>query len=198
MKTVEHPGGVADDRPRVGDWIQTRRGVVFYPFDVRPEDIVIEDIAHALSHCCRFAGHVSRFYSVAEHSVRVARLIRSWGEPPAACMAGLLHDAAEAYIGDMPRPLKLMPQFEAYRDLDDALSAAVASRFGVEYPWHPAVHRADDILLGTEARDLMSPVLKDWNRRFVPLPHPITPWSPESARFQFLDMFRQLLMERPR
>ena len=86
---------------RVGDWIQTMSGVIFYPLDPRPEEIRIEDIAHALSHQCRFAGHCREFYSVAEHSVRVSREL-----PQEFMLWGLLHDASEAYLVDLPRPIK--------------------------------------------------------------------------------------------
>lgn len=179
-------------QPRIGDWIQTRSGVQFHPFDARPEDFRIEDIAHALSYCCRFAGHVSEFYSVAEHSVRVSSLIQHWGDPAEVQLAGLLHDAAEAYIGDFPRPLKQMPAFASYLALDSELSAKVAAKFGLSFPWHPSVRRADEALLGTEARDLMSPVLKDWNRHLEQLPDRIQPWSSDLAESRFMRRFRHL------
>jgi uncharacterized protein len=86
---------------RTGDWIQTYTGKQFWPLSPLPEDIVIEDIAHALSMQCRFGGHVRTFYSVAQHSVHVSLLVE-----PQYALWGLLHDAAEAYLVDLPRPIK--------------------------------------------------------------------------------------------
>src|SRR5271165_7548492 len=91
--------GSADNRK--GDWIQTYTGRVMYPLDPRPEEINIIDIAHALSNLCRFTGHVRTFYSVAEHSVRVSQHC-----DPKDALWGLLHDASEAYLADMSRPMK--------------------------------------------------------------------------------------------
>jgi len=96
-------------------WFLTASGKRFWPLDPRPEDICIEDIAHALSHICRFGGHVREPYSVAQHSVIVSMIVK-----PENALYGLLHDAAEAYAGDMVRPLKRgMP---AYRSIESAVS----------------------------------------------------------------------------
>src|ERR1039457_118422 len=86
-------------------FIGTFSGLRFWPLDPNPEKILIDDIAHALAHQCRFGGHASRFYSVAEHSVHVSRLC-----PPEDALWGLLHDASEAYLVDLPRPLKQLPE----------------------------------------------------------------------------------------
>src|ERR1017187_10636100 len=77
--------------------ITTFSGIHFWPLLPNPADIRIEDIAHALSNQCRFAGHAREFYSVAEHSVRVSQLC-----PPEDALWGLLHDASEAYLTDVP------------------------------------------------------------------------------------------------
>lgn len=96
---------------RKGDWIQTYTGRQFWPLDPKPEEVCIEDIAHALSQQCRYAGHTIRFYSVAQHSVEIALRV-----PRAAALWGLLHDAAEAYLVDLPRPVKyLMPAYKRRR-----------------------------------------------------------------------------------
>src|SRR5690242_11754504 len=91
-------------QPRRGDWMQTYTGRRFWPLDPRVDDIDIGDIAHHLSLVCRFAGACREFYSVAQHCVGVSYVC-----DPKDALWGLLHDAAEAYVGDMVRPLKRSP-----------------------------------------------------------------------------------------
>lgn len=89
------------------NWITTYTGKKFHLFDPQLDEICIEDIAHALSLICRFGGHLPEHYSVAQHSILVSQLV-----PENLTLEGLLHDAEEAYIGDMVRPLKIeMPEF---------------------------------------------------------------------------------------
>lgn len=151
------PGfGHVDHRPpprlprNRGDWMQTYTGRAFYPFDPVPEEIDIEDIAHALSMLCRYGGHSNVFYSVAEHSVYVSTLL-----PQELKLVGLLHDATEAYLVDMPRPIKKgMPQ---YRDVEDRLWTAVARRFDLPEVLPQAVHDADVAMLFAEQSQLLKP-----------------------------------------
>src|ERR1700683_336889 len=96
-----------------GAWIVTFSGRRFYVLDPRPSDVRIEDIAHSLSLQCRFNGHVKNFYSVAQHSVLVSERC-----DPADALYGLLHDASEAYIGDMSAPLKHTDEMTAFRDAE--------------------------------------------------------------------------------
>ncbi len=194
---------------RVGGWICTSRGVAFHPLDPRPEDVHVEDIAHALGNQCRFSGHVSDFYSVGEHSWRVSFLVEamffarpetSVGEVARAALVGLLHDASEAYMVDLPRPLKLLPEFEAYRVHEANLQGMIYRSFGLapDETVEAAVHLADNILLATEKRDLMPQL--SWNgealRAWAPLPPPleerIEPWAPGYARTRFLHRYKQL------
>jgi hypothetical protein len=176
---------------RRGDWMQTATGGQFWPLDPRPDEVRIEDIAHALSMQCRFAGHCRAFYSVAEHSVRVARLVESWRARAEVVMQALLHDAAEAYVGDMVRPLKW--SLPSYRAAEDRVFAAIAQAFGLSSneKWS-AVRIADEVLLATEARDLMLPAPADWRLRAEPLEERIEPWGPARARTEFLDMFARV------
>ena len=96
------------------NWIMTYSGTPIAPLDPTPDDIKVVDIAHALAMTCRWAGHCHTFYSVAEHSVRVADLCVALGEKEGLSkaelkdleMLGLMHDATEAYVGDIPRPIK--------------------------------------------------------------------------------------------
>lgn len=176
-----------DGKARLGDWIQTFRKKKFHAADPRVEDIDIEDIAHALSQQCRFSGHTSRFYSVAEHSVRVALIC-----PREHRLWGLLHDASEAYIVDIPRPFKHMDQLREYREIEAVVQGVVCDRFGLPREMPRAVKLADEILLGTEARDLMGPLLPGWVLREAPLPEVVAPWPPEQAKYLFLSMFKML------
>lgn len=142
---------------RKGSWMQTAGGRAYWPLDPRPEDVFIEDIAHALGHLCRYAGHTRTFYSVAEHSIYVSRLV-----PPEHALAGLLHDATEAYCVDVPRPLKkYLPEYEAIEELN---WRAIATRFGLPFDLDPCVKHADNAILLTEQDQLMPAVpLKRWD-----------------------------------
>lgn len=147
----------------------------------------IEDIAHALSNLGRFTGHTSEFYSVAQHSCYVAALL-----PPGLELAGMLHDASEAYLGDMATPLKRHPFFgSAYRSAERALTARIEEVFGVNTD-HDLVHHADKRMLATERRDLMPDVEGEWLilRGVKPLADLIVPWPPAQARLTFLAMFQ--------
>jgi len=179
---------------RIGDWIQTFHGVAFYPIDPRPDEILVEDIAHALSMQCRFTGHVRRFYSVAEHSVHVSQACYQ-----ADALWGLLHDASEAYLVDVASPVKRMEFMEPYRGVEGHLMRSIADRFGLNPRWPEPdnVKRADKCLLAIEARDLMPTVWPDWRERWYPFIGEnnliITrPWSPEEAEERFLDRFAEL------
>lgn len=104
---VESSCGAEGATPRRGRPIRTHTGLTMYPFDPRADEIDIEDVAHALSHICRFTGHCAEFLSVAQHSVTVSRRV-----PAPAALAGLFHDAAEAYLSDIASPNK--HAFEVY------------------------------------------------------------------------------------
>ncbi|MBC2594898.1 phosphohydrolase [Ruficoccus amylovorans] len=169
---------------RKGDWMQTWSGIRFYPLDPRPEDILIEDIAHALAHICRFGGHVCAFYSVAQHSIMVSDAL-----PDELALDGLLHDATEAYLGDVVRPLKLsLPQ---YVEAEQKLEAMIAEKFGLKFPMHEAVKDVDNRALFAERRDLFK-IHRDWGWSVEPLPRLILPWSPEEAEREFLGAFTAL------
>lgn len=181
---------------RAGAWVATYTGRQFWPLDVRPEDLVLDDIAHALALQCRFNGHVREFYSVAEHSVRVSWVLEQGGQPVEIQLWGLLHDAPEAYIGDMVRPLKKSPGMEAYCRVDDEMLAVVAERFGLSLPVPAAVWQADDALLHAEARDLLNPCPDRWWSDAHAHPVKIAPVSPGSAEFMFVERFTQLTAKR--
>ena len=110
--------------PEDHGWFVTATGRKVYVMDPGPEDVCIEDIAHALSHICRFGGHCKTFYSVAQHSVLVSKHV-----PAGLALEGLLHDATEAYVGDMIRPLKR--QMPEYVEAENAWHEAIIARFGL-------------------------------------------------------------------
>lgn len=158
--------------------IQTYTGLEFDVTRPDPELIRIEDIAHALSCMPRFAGHTRWFYSVAQHSVHVSRLV-----PPHLAKAALLHDAAEAYILDMPTPIKLM--LPEYRDMEDRLMYAVSIALNFVGWMRADVKRADMVALATEKRDLMRNA-SWWSVPVEPDEARIVPLLPQQAEQLFL------------
>jgi hypothetical protein len=148
-----------------------------------PVDVV--DIAHALAHQCRFTGHVRRFYSVAEHSIHCSYLV-----PPEDALAALLHDAAEAYIGDVSKPLKsMLPDYQA---LEKRVESAVFAHFGLPAVLPESVKRADLMMLCMEQWDAMVNI-DNWNIPDVGWPNvTIRFWSPVVAKVKFLRRYMQL------
>jgi len=170
-----------------GDWMQTYSGGVFWPLEPQPEDVEILDIAHALSNLCRYAGHTRCFYSVAHHSVLVSRIV-----PPKDAVWGLMHDAAEAYCIDLPRPIKHSPEAEGYRNIENRIMAAICRRFEMDPRQPDSVEEADLVMLATERRDLMAPPPRPWRRDGTPLVERIEPWSPLQAEIAFLSRAMEL------
>jgi hypothetical protein len=175
---------------RVGDWCQVYGGRQFWPFDPRPEDVRVEDVAHALALQCRFGGHCREHYSIAQHSVLVSHVLAPLG----LALVGLLHDASEAYLVDVPRPIKRAPGMEAYRRVGRDVQAVINRRFGLPPLAHELsdVHDADEIVLATEARDLMAPPPRAWDLRANPLSEQIVPWTWRAAEARFLARFAEL------
>ena len=177
------------------EWCQTASGIPFYPLNPRMEDVRIEDIAHALANMCRFAGHTREFYSVAQHCVLASEMVEwaSYEDPNHEALYALLHDASEAYIVDVPRPLKHQPEFAGYILAESRLQTAIYSAFGLD-PVEPGLlHVVDHRMLRTEQRDLMPPACNGDDRHDVePYPDPIEPWTPTEARKRFLARFKEL------
>lgn len=172
-----------------GAWMMLASGAPFFPFAPEPGDIDIADIARALSHICRYGGHVRRFYSVAEHCCHVAAVA-----PDEFKLDALLHDAAEAYLGDIPRPIKKHPDMDGWRAAEAAVEAAVAARFGLATPMPLAVKAIDDRIILDEWAALMPPTALDIGVTGERLGIEIHGWAPERARQEFLwsfDEFRR-------
>lgn len=178
---------MTDHQPsyRKGDWMQTYTGRQFWPIDPLAEEIDIADIAHALSMACRYAGHCLRFYSVAEHSVHVARSL-----PPELRLWGLLHDASEAYLVDVPRPLK--PSLPGYYELEQRVMDAIAEKFWLHTNTMPAeVKAADNRILVDERQQNMAPTHHRWAGvdDLRPLGVTLEYWHPPRAEAEFIAAF---------
>lgn len=171
---------------RIGDWMQTFTGRQFWPLDPRAEEIFIEDIAHSLSMQCRYAGHSILFYSVAEHSV-----LLSQNAPADLQLWALLHDAAEAYILDVIRPLK--PNLPGYVEAEAHVMVEVCARFGLPFLMPKEVKRLDGAILRDEAMQNMAPCVTPWT---FPEPEPLGVklqfWTPAQAEAEFLRAFYSL------
>ena len=175
-------------------YIETFSGDRFHFLEPEKYIFKLEDIAHALSMTCRFAGHCKSFYSVAEHSWHVARMLE--GCSVNIQIAGLLHDASEAYITDVASPIKQhLPDYIA---MEDKILAAIFGQYNLEYPMHPAVKQADIAALSTEAHYLIPSGGNGWDMwktRRRPAPNasyrPIN-MPPAQAKELFLDKFNEL------
>lgn len=152
-------------------------------------DYDIDVIAHALSLECRFGNHCKFHYSVAQHSVLVSHLV-----PPEFAFHGLMHDADEAFMKDMPTPLKvLLPD---YRAVQKRVRWAVMDRFGLPREEPAEVKHADRVALATEKRDVMNAGADKaiWTilNGIVPDNKPIRPMSPQFAKALFLLRYAQV------
>lgn len=166
---------------------------MYYALDPRPEDVRLEDIAHGLSNQCRFAGHTIRHYSVAQHSVLVSILLERTGEDPIVVKWGLLHDAPEAYLVDLPRPIKYSGKLEAYKEFEMLNQIAIMTKFGLPTQEPSNVKKADVRMLHTEQRDLFRMERDcEWLDENRPLRWKIRPWSPEKAERMFVIRFKML------
>ena len=188
--------GKCERETRVNDhcWIPTATGRRMYLQNPCPADVDIEDLAISLSREPRFRGMTRAHYSVAQHSVLVSRLL-----PRDLQLAGLLHDAAEAYLGDMSCPLKMV--IEHYRRIERNVASAIAWRFGIPTFCVPQIKQMDLVVLVTEIRDLKPrglPAGRHWGvARQETLPSPlnctvIEPWGEEESYDEFMGEFRRL------
>lgn len=182
------PSEAGDDataRCRVGDWAETASHRKFWPIDPRPEDVCVADIARALSFICRFGGHCQHWYSVAQHSVLCAD-----HAPAEIAPLMLLHDASEAYVHDIIRPLK--GALDGYKEIERRWALAIGQRFNLgdalaNLP--PLAKQIDNRVLMTERRDIKGASPFNWRITEPPYPDLIVPWSPIQAEAMFLMSF---------
>lgn len=169
-------------------WILTRTGRRFDLLAPKADQVSTLDIAHALSQLCRFNGHTSRPYSVAQHSLLVASIV-----PAEHQLAALLHDATEAYVGDMTRPLKaLLPDFSA---IEHGIWLAICERFQLDPQLPECIHEADMVALATERRDLMPEHGESWPclEGVTPAPWQLPEWTNTHACVQYHSKLLELL-----
>lgn len=179
-------------------WMQTYGGQQFWVFNPREEQVDPRDIAHALSNICRFNGHCDEFYSVAQHSLHVSRMLEADGHDADVQLWGLLHDAAEAYIGDMIRPIKHSQHMIAYCAMEQRIMAVITARFGLPSERPGVVGVADNKALATEARDLLKPPPAPWGTLPEPDVEVIKPLAPGAARALFAERLAQIEQMRRR
>jgi uncharacterized protein len=169
---------------RNDNWIQTYSGHRFWPTDPRIEDIKIIDIAAALSKLCRYAGHCHKFYSVAEHSILVSRHV-----PFRFRLDALLHDAAEAYLVDIPTPLKAaLPEYKKY---ENAIMELIACKFNFQWPMTHEIKEIDRKILIDEITQNMAPMQYERipDERGPGLGVKLQLWSPDRSYYEFLAAF---------
>lgn len=157
--------------------IRTNSGLFINVFETDPDTIAIEDIAHALSMMPRFGGHLNRFYSVCQHSILCCKLAMGYGFEYA--LAGLLHDGSEAFLLDMPTPIKNgLPD---YKSTEYRLMEVIANKFGFEFPLNPVIKQVDAKALEIEWNNLV----QSDNLEFVCM-------TPAEAKEEFLRLFHKI------
>src|ERR1017187_1510053 len=174
-----------DTAYRAVDFIETYTGRAFYPLALNIEGLTILDIAHALSNQCRYSGHVRFFFPTAQHCCLLAEWLVNRGGSALDALQILMHDAPEAYLVDVPRPIKqFMPQ---YRIWDFKINNVIREWMGGKFlPIPPFQDELDSRVIVDERAALFSASGLDWGHKLEPLGVRIEPWSPEHAEKQFL------------
>jgi hypothetical protein len=179
-------------------WIETYTGRQFYYIKPRPDDVCLEDVAYALSNICRYTGHSSIFYSVAEHSCLCADEAETRGYPDSVALACLLHDSAEAYVGDVNSPLKSL--LHGFKDIKraahNACAAALMPGIVISPEQRLIVKDIDIQMLRYEATVLMPSKGYTWNwpdNAADIVSVGIMRLTPEQARGYFIAKYEQLL-----
>lgn len=184
QREIEHEAGK----------IRTWAGMYIDPFDPDPDVIRIDDIAHALSLICRYNGHVDHHYSVAQHSLEVVRFLQDKGAPTSVQLEGLLHDAAEAYMGDLASPLKHNRHMHAYAIAEQRLQEAILKRYlpNTVYQWDQ-VKVADDAAYQMERISFLFPFETAEDMMYEKFGRSvIVPKEPAEVEQEFLFKFRTL------
>lgn len=167
-------------------FIRTYLGLDFHPYNPQPEEINIQDIAHALACTCRFGGHCREYYSVAQHSVFVSLECQA-----EHALTGLLHDAVEAYIGDIPRPVR--KGLREFNDLEQQVWKILANKFNLPTALPADVIHADQTLLCFEFDQLLPGEAENIPKLDPPkFTTSLQPLSPPEAEQLFLEQYNKL------
>lgn len=171
---------------RKGDWMQVYGGLQFWPLDPRPEEIHIEVIAHALGMTCRYGGQCDEFYSVAEHSVHLARKASKKNK-----LWALLHDAPEGLgLADLIRPVKR--NVSGYKTIESEVMDAVCARFGLPPVMPAEVHELDERICNDERDQNMASPPHPWAIDPRPLGVTLEFWTPKVAKRKFLQTYEEI------
>ncbi len=173
----------------IKQWIQTYTGRKFFPLKPVAADLDIIDIAHALSHICRYTGHAQRFYSVAEHSIHVSKRL-----PKRLQLAGLLHDASEAYLSDIASPVKRQKTMAGYVNAEAVLTETINKYFGLDLSKedHESIKRVDSDMINSEVPQVFNKLHPDWKLDSPTCYVYLSFYSPEEAKALFLKRFEEL------
>ena len=170
------------------DFIGTYSNKEFHFLNPSPEEVEIGDIANALSNLCRYSGHVSNFYSVAEHCVIMADWVLSKGLEPETALCALMHDASEAYLVDIPRPIK--PYLEGYLEMEEKIQEVIFTKYGVPIMCD-VVTWLDTNIVRDEASVLFN-IIPAWVAYYEEVGIVVHNWTPNEARLHFSVMFDRL------
>jgi len=179
---------------RKGTFISTYSGHKFWPIDPKDEEILIEDIAHALSLLCRGNGHVKNFYSVGQHSIYCAKEAKLRGYNSRVQLACLLHDGSEAYISDITRPVKRM--LPVYLEMEELLQGAIEKKYGIHdltVEEKAQVKLVDDTILRYELSDLLD--THDYNDLELLGEYDFSFRMMSETEGEFIDIFNVLMKE---
>lgn len=177
-------------------WIGLLSGAQFNYNKPEESEVTLDDLASALSNICRFSGHLPVFYSVAQHLVNTSRIV-----PEEFAFDALMHDTAEAFTNDLPTPLKwALPIF---KELEVKIEGAMAEKFGFNFPYDPAVKKADTEMLILEKLYVKKDDRPWPNYENIEVDHllplvDLKPWQPCRAKREFLERFEELTSDKYR
>ncbi len=180
------------NRP-LSPWLGTSAGGKVYPFGIRPEDFDLTVIAHALSNICRYGGHTSKFWSVAAHSIEVAECVLFMTGDKRAALHGLMHDASETFLGDIPAPIK--PMLLNFKKWELAAEQAVEERYGLSFEEYAIVDVVDKQQVPIEVFNFFPAGSYSWKRYDVSDEcgfKTLNPLSPEMGKAMFIEAFISL------
>lgn len=178
--------GMERRRKARGSWITTLSGVRFDLLRINIRDVPLTDIAHSLAMNCRYNGHIKNFYSVAEHSILVSKLV-----PEEDALWGLLHDATEAFVPDIPRPFK--QYIGGFENVEAQIHKGISEVYGLPLQEPDSVYDIDNRIVADEGIVLF-PEIPEWVSDFVPVgcTDMIKCYTPHQAKEEFLNRFKEL------